>query len=170
MHRVIAGDIGVDLAPALALVDDVLDDLVIIAVAVQQVFVAAGHHLGGIELSQQLQRDVFVNEAVAGGGKGDQLVAAVHIRVDLGQVLPVKIVEHIRQGGQQFVLAVEVVVKGAAAGAGGFDDVADGGVLVALAAEKLPGGFGDTAAGLITVAHFFFLFALFAIEKSSEPL
>ena len=93
---------------------------------------AAGDELGREELAQQIDRYGVVDHQEQLLIHEDELFDWRKRRVHGLRQLVVFFVKEVGQGTEQRVLTVKIVIERATRGAGGLDDLLDGGVVVAL--------------------------------------
>lgn len=112
--------------------DDLTQQLIIGTIRAHHVTLAVCDELGREQLAQQVYRYGIVNHQKQLLIHKVELLDGGKVRIHAFGQLIIFFVKEIRKRAEQRGLAVKIVVEGASRGAGGLDDLLDGGVVVAL--------------------------------------
>ena len=104
--------------------------------------------LGGKQLAEQIHGHGVFNHKKQFLIEKDQFIHRTEGRIHgFGQFF-VFFVEQIGKRTQQCIFPFEIVIEGAPGGAGGLDNLVDGGIVIALLVKQLPGSGDDFALGV----------------------
>ena len=156
---VVHGEIVAEEAGFLAIDGDLPQQPVVGAVGIQKMALPLGGQLGTEELGEERDGNRVLDHQEQLMIHQDELFDGIQGRVHGFHQFFIFFVEEIRQGAQQGIFGLEVVIEGALRHLGFLRDVVDGGILIAVVVEQLPGRGDDAALRLICIfAHIYTLF------------